>query len=68
MLKKMLITTVIALQSVSICFAQATTPPAPVDNPHKTYDQKARDCKKQAKEQGLTGEERRTFIAQCMKK
>ena len=39
MLKKMLITSVIALQSVSFCFAQATpTPPAPTENPHKAYD------------------------------
>jgi hypothetical protein len=67
MLKKVLITTAIALQSVSFCFAQATPPAAPVANPHKTYDQKARDCKKQAKEQGLTGDERRSFVAKCMK-
>jgi hypothetical protein len=70
MLKKVLITTAIALQSVSFCFAQATnpTPPAPAENTHKTYDQKARACKKLATEQGLTGEERRAYVAQCVKK
>ncbi len=71
MLKKILITTAITLQGVSFCFAQATpptAPAAPVANPHKAYDQKTRDCRKQAKEQGLSGEERRTFIAQCVKK
>jgi hypothetical protein len=69
MLKKVLITTAIALQSVSFCFAQANpTPQAPAGNSHKTYDQKARACKKLATEQGLSGDERRAFIAQCVKK
>jgi ribosome assembly protein YihI (activator of Der GTPase) len=67
MLKKVLITTAIVLQGVSIAFAQTTPPAAPVANTHKSYDQKARDCKKQAKEQGLTGDERRSFVAKCMK-
>jgi hypothetical protein len=69
MLKKVLITTAIALQSVSFCFAQtAPTPPAPIENPHQSQHKKVRDCKKQAADQQLTGEERRTFIAQCVKK
>jgi hypothetical protein len=69
MLKKVLITTAIALQSISICYAQtAPTPPAPAENKHKAYDQKARECRKQATEQGLTGDERRAFVAQCIKK
>jgi hypothetical protein len=71
MLKKMLITAVIALQGASFCYAQTPpNPPAPtpaVENPHKVYDQKARACKKLATEQGLTGDERRTFVAKCVK-
>jgi hypothetical protein len=67
MLKKVLITTVIALQGVSIAFAQTAPAPAPAENPHKAYDQKARGCKKQAKDQGLTGDERRAFVAKCVK-
>jgi hypothetical protein len=63
MLKKVLITTAIVLQGAAICFAQTT----PVENPHKSYDQKARACKKLADDKGLTGEESRAFIAKCLK-
>jgi hypothetical protein len=63
MFKNVFVTTVIALQGAAFCFAQ--TPPA--ENPHKTYDQKARACKKQADDKGLTGEESRAFVAKCMK-
>jgi hypothetical protein len=68
MLKKVLITTAIVLQGAAICFAQTSTPPtAPTLNPHKAHDQKARACKKLADDKGLTGEESRASIAQCMK-
>jgi hypothetical protein len=66
MLKKVLITTAMALHSATFCFAQATAPAAPAD-PHKAYDQKVRECKKLATDQQLTGEASRAFIAQCVK-
>jgi hypothetical protein len=66
MLKKIAFTTVIALQGTGFCLAQATAPSVPVDNPHKAYDQLVRACKKQALDQSLTGEVRRSFIAQCV--
>jgi hypothetical protein len=63
MLKRVLITTAIVLQGAAICFAQTT----PVENTHKSYDQKARACKKLADDKGLTGEESRAFVAKCLK-
>jgi hypothetical protein len=64
MLKKIILTIAGMLVSTSFCLAQ-TTPAA--ENTHRSYDQKARECKKQGAEQQLTGEELRTFIATCMK-
>jgi hypothetical protein len=63
MLKKVLITTAIVLQGAAICYAQTT----PVENSHKSYDHKARACKKLADDKGLTGEESRAFIVKCLK-
>jgi hypothetical protein len=67
MLKKIVITSALVLQGASLCFAQASAPAAPASNPHQSYDRAARDCKKQAAEKQLNGEESRVFIAQCMK-
>jgi hypothetical protein len=67
MLKKIVITSALVLQGASLCFAQASAPAAPASNPHQSYDQKARDCKKQAADKQLTGDDSRAFIAQCMK-
>jgi hypothetical protein len=64
MLKKIIATLAALLASTSFCLAQ--TAPAK-DNPHRSYDQRARDCKKQGAEQQLKGEELRNFIATCMK-
>jgi hypothetical protein len=67
MLKKIILTVAGTLAATSFCLAQ-TAPAAPAkDNNHRTYDQRARECKKQGAEQQLTGEELRTFIATCMK-
>lgn len=64
MLKKMFVAATGLLLSTSFCLAQT----APVkENAHRSYDQRARDCKKQAAEQQLKGEELLSFIATCMK-
>ena len=52
------------LAASSFCLAQ--TAPAK-ENAHRSYDQKARECKKLGAEQQLSGEELRTFIATCLK-
>jgi len=62
MLKQIILGTALALAGVSIAVAQT----APTDS-HKNYDQKARDCKKLAVGQGLTGDALRSFIAECTK-
>ncbi len=64
MLKKIIAANAILLVSTGFCLAQ-TEPVA--KNPHRSYDQRARDCKKQGAEQQLKGEELRSFIATCMK-
>jgi hypothetical protein len=70
MLKKIVFLTAIALQSALLCHAQATAPAAasaPAVNNHKAYDEKARDCRRQAADQHLIGEARRSFVATCLK-
>ena len=64
MLKKTILCVAGWLIANSFCLAQ--TEPAK-ENTHRTYDQKARACKKLGAEQQLTGEDLRTFIATCMK-
>jgi hypothetical protein len=72
MLKKMLITTAIVLQSTSFGFAQTAPAPAPSAaatpsaNTHLTYDQQLRACRVQATAQQLEGDARSAFIATCM--
>jgi hypothetical protein len=67
MLKKIILSVAGLLVTTSFCLAQ-TAPAAPVkENSHRTYDQKARECKKLGAEQKLTGEELRAFIATCIK-
>jgi hypothetical protein len=66
MLKRLFVTTAIALQGASLCLAQVAPPSAPASNPHKAYDAKVRACTILATNQGLTGEPRRAFIAQCV--
>ena len=63
MLKQTLIAAVVALQGATLCLAQ--TVPSP--NPHRDYDAKASACRQQADAQSLQGEDRRAFLAQCMK-
>ncbi len=64
MMKKIILSVAGMLVATGFCLAQ--TAPAK-DNTHRTYDQKARECKKLATEQQLTGEELRVFLASCMK-
>jgi hypothetical protein len=64
MLKKITFVLAATLAASSFCLAQ--TAPAK-DNSHRSYDQRARDCKKQAIEQQLSAEEQRAFITACMK-
>jgi hypothetical protein len=72
MLKKMLITTAIVLQSASFGFAQTAPAPAPTPvvtpsaNTHLTYDQKLRACRMQATAQNLQGDALSAFVALCM--
>jgi hypothetical protein len=40
----------------------------PIQNPHKIHDQKMQACKNEADQLQLGGDERRSYIAQCMKK
>lgn len=63
MIHKTLLAAVLALTALGVS-AQAS---APV-NSHKVHEQKVRECRKQAAEQQLTGEDRRAFIAACVKK
>ncbi len=64
MLKKIILSVAAVFAASSFCLAQ--TAPAK-DNTHRSYDQRARECKKQGAEQKLSGEELRTFIATCLK-
>jgi Ni/Co efflux regulator RcnB len=64
MLKKIILSVAAVFAASSFCLAQ--TAPAK-ENAHRSYDQRARDCKKQGAEQQLSGEELRTFVAKCLK-
>jgi hypothetical protein len=64
MLKNIILSIAGLLITTSVCLAQAE--PAK-ENTHRTYDQKARACKRLGVGQQLTGEELRTFIATCIK-
>jgi hypothetical protein len=74
MLKKIMITTAIVLQSASFGFAQTAPAPAPAPaaaytpaaNAHFTYDQQLRACRIQATAQQLQGDAMSAFVAQCM--
>jgi hypothetical protein len=46
-------------------FAQTAPASAPT-NSHKTFDQKARDCRKAGADKQLTGDELRAFVAACI--
>jgi len=64
MLKKIILS--VAGMLVATSFSLAQTVPVQ-ENSHKSYDQRSRDCKKLAAEKKLTGNERRAFVAACMK-
>jgi hypothetical protein len=67
MLKKIILSVAGLLVTTSFCLAQ-TAPAAPVkENSHRTYDKKARGCKKLGAEKKLTGDELRKFVAACIK-
>jgi len=66
MFQKSLITFAVATLASAACLAQ-TSEPAPT-NTHRAYDLKLRDCRKQAIDQQLQGEELRAFVASCMKR
>jgi hypothetical protein len=65
MSKKTIPTLASLLVSASFSFAQTAPASAPA-NSHKTYDQKARDCRKAGADKQLTGEELRAFVAACI--
>ncbi len=62
MLNKLLL--VISVSMVCLGFVYAE----PAQNPHKLHDQKMQACKNEADQLQLGGDERRAYIAQCMKK
>jgi hypothetical protein len=64
MLKKIILSVAAVFAASSFCLAQ--TAPAK-ENTHRSYDQRARECKKQGAEQQLSGEELRTYVAKCLK-
>ena len=67
MLKKIILSATGLLVATSFCLAQ-TAPAAPVkESTHRTYDQRARECRKLGAEQQLAGDELRSFIAACIK-
>lgn len=63
-MKKMFVGVTCALMLASLGHAQTTDVKK---NTHQNYDQRARDCKKQASDQNLSGDEGRAFVARCMK-
>jgi hypothetical protein len=65
MSKNAILTLTSLLVSASFSFAQTAPASAPA-NSHKTYDQKARDCRKAGADKQLTGEELRVFVAACL--
>jgi hypothetical protein len=64
MKNKIAIAVVGMLVASTTCLAQ--TAPAQ-QNTHRNYDQAARECKKMAAEQQLTGDALLAFVAQCPK-
>ncbi len=58
------ITVIVGLLFGGIALAQTEAPA----NPHKSRDAKMHECKTQADQQQLSGDERRVFIANCMQK
>jgi hypothetical protein len=67
MLKNTFVVAALVLLGASSSLAQTPPPEARVENTHKSYDQKARECRKLARGQGLSGEALRAFIADCVK-
>jgi hypothetical protein len=63
MLKNIILTALLATLATGFSHAQEAAPAS-----HKSHDQKMRDCRKQATDLNLQGEERRSFVAQCMKR
>jgi hypothetical protein len=68
MLKKVLVTSVFAMQAAALQSAQAAPQPqAAPTNTHKVNQDKVRACRKEAAAKLLPREEYRAFIAQCVK-
>jgi hypothetical protein len=67
MLKNTFVVAALVLLGASASLAQTAPPQAPATNTHKSYDQKARECRKLSQDQGLSGEALRAFIADCIK-
>ncbi len=61
-MKKTLITLALSMMVTGAFAAEAVKA-----NPHKSRDQRMRDCTKQANDQQLSGDARSAFIAGCMK-
>lgn len=59
--------TLLSLAAALVAVGASAQASAPV-NSHKVHDAKLRDCRKQAVDQQIKEEERRAFVAACMKK
>jgi hypothetical protein len=65
MLKTILISTAMALQIAAFCPAQAESAAPTI---HPNFEQAIRVCKNQANRDQIKGEQRRTFVTQCVRK
>lgn len=67
---KSLIVSIAVMTLSGAAIAQAAVPasPAPGFNPHQSHDQKMRLCKQQAEQQGLVGDQKQAYVANCFKK
>jgi hypothetical protein len=63
MIKKIIAAAVTVLLSSSFCLAETAAP----TNKHREMAQRARECKKLAADQNLTGEDARNYVITCMK-
>ncbi len=62
MFNKLLLVVSVSIFGLGLVYAE------PAQNPHKQHDQKMQACKNEADQLQLGGDERRAYIAQCMKK
>jgi hypothetical protein len=57
----------IVVAAIAACIFSTLAQSEPEQDPHKAYDQRHRECKRQATDNGLKGDDLNAFIAECMK-